>query len=238
MDTRGFMMTQWSPVLFLAWLGCDRAASITVGDATTSDAPLSDASVGCAVVSDLGLLSLMGTSTSPGDFIDTDRTGPLAGRTILSIGGYLPGEGPPDILIVDYVKPLPGGFQLDVPITFDPDPHASPYIAASYILGDIDVTTVTVGRIYYADSGSVMVSEVGETSGARIRGTVSQTTYREIDDQGADVLNGCAAWIGGLTFDAYHNGMNLAPPTGSGEVRPLSRAEWAAVDAIRALHRR
>jgi hypothetical protein len=229
----------WSrPVLLLAWLGCDHAASKTPADATTIFDTLSDSIAACSVVSDIGLLSLMGPSSSPRDFIDTDRTGALSGRTVLSIGGYMPGEGPPDILIVDYVKPLSGGFQLDVPIAFDPDPLSRPYIAASYILGDVDVTTVTVGRIYYADSGSVMVSEVGEISGARIRGAVSQTTYREIDDQGADVLNGCAAWIGGLSFDAYHNGMNLAPPTGSGEVRPLSRDEWAAVGAIRARYRR
>jgi hypothetical protein len=201
------------------------------------DAPI-DQMATCAVMTSLGGLNLV--STMPSDYIDTDRGGSLAGRTVLSVGGRLPSSTAAllDVLVVDYVKPMAGGFQLNTAINFDPNPAAAPFVAASYVFGDLDpnVTPNTVQNFYYASNGSITVTAVGETSGAAIKGSVASTSYREVDDNNADVPSGCATALTALNFDVVHNGMNFAPPTGNNAdgLQPLSREEWAAVNRIRA----
>jgi hypothetical protein len=188
----------------------------------------------CAVMSSLGGLNLV--STMPADWIDTDRGGSLMGRTVLTIGGRLPSSTAAliDALIIDYVKPTAGGFQLNTAINFDPNPAAAPYVATSYVYGDLDSTAMTVQNFFYAKDGSITVTSVGETNGAAIKGSVAATNYREIDDMNADVAGGCVTALTGLNFDVVHDGMNFAPPTGNLEgLQPLTREEWSAINKIR-----
>lgn len=200
------------------------------------DAPV-DQQAACAVMASLGGLNLV--STMPDDWIDTNRGGSLAGRTVLTIGGRLPSSTAAliDALIVDYVKPTAGGFTLNTAVNFDPNPAAAPYVAAAYVFGDLDpnVTPNTVQNFYYASTGSITLTSVGETSGAAIKGSVSATNFREIDDNNADVPGGCTTALTALNFDVVHDGMNFAPPTGTVDgLQPLTREEWAAVNKIRA----
>ena len=200
------------------------------------DAPI-DAAPACGVMDSLGGLNLV--STMPQDYIDTDRMGSLAGRTVLSIGGRLPSSTQAliDVLIVDYVKPTAGGFVLNNAINFDPNPAAAPYVAASYVFGDFDSAAMTIQNFYYASTGSITVTAVGETSGAAIKGMVAATNYREVDDQNADVPGGCTTSLTGLMFDVVHNGMNFQNDTtqpGPNTLIPLTKAEWAAVNEMRA----
>jgi hypothetical protein len=137
------------------------------------------------------------------------------------------------VLVIDYVKPT-GGFALDTPIAFDPDPRTAPYVAASYVLGDFDMATMTAAQTYYASSGSLTMTAAGETSGAAVKGTVGMTSYREIDDTGGEVAGGCSASLTSFTIDGFHNGMNFAPPTrDAGGLQALSCEERAAINQLR-----
>jgi hypothetical protein len=226
---------------WLVLMGCGGGGSRPPDAKIFFDDGLVDQVANCGVMASLGALDLV--KAMPSDWIDTDRTGALAGRTVLTIGGRLPSSvaAATDVLVVDYVKPTVGGFQLNTAITFDPKTDAAPYAAASYVFADLDetVTPPYVANTYYASSGSITVTAVGETSGAAIKGSVSAVSYREIDEMGADVAGGCTTALTGMTFDVVHDGSSFAPPTGdSVGLQPLTRAEWAAVDAIRAQRRR
>jgi hypothetical protein len=218
-------------------IGCGGGGSTPDAQPGPGDENLIDQRPQCAVMPSLGGLNLV--STMPTDWIDTDRTGSLTGRTVLTIGGRLPSSTAAllDVLVIDYVKPTAGGFTLDTAITFDPNPAAAPYVAASYVYGDLDSSTTpaTVQNFYYANTGSITVTAVGETNGAAIKGSVSAVSYREVDENNVDVAGGCATALTGLSFDVVHDGMNFAPPLGGFEgLQPLTRTEWAAVNSIRA----
>lgn len=232
-ETRGMTMRVFVSVLLV---GCGG------GHSTEPDARINldhdgwvDQVASCAVQLELGNLNLV--SAMPSDWIDTDRTGALAGRTVLTLGGSLPSStaGARDVLVFDYVKPTTGGFALNTAVSFDPDPKAAPYVAASYIFGDLDVSTMTVGNAYHASTGSITLTAVGETSGAAINGTITETKYLEIDDGKELVPNGCYARLTGMTFDVVHDGMNFAPPPAGAVdgLQPLDREAWAAVRALR-----
>jgi hypothetical protein len=226
------MLAQRIGLSFILMTGCDGGGGSPAVDATVVFDGVRDSITLCTVMPNIGSFDVM--VATPQDFIDTNRPGALAGRTVLTFGGRLPTStaAAVDMLVIDYVKPT-GGFALDTPISFDPDPRAAPYVAASYVFGDVDVSTMTAVQMYYANSGSLTMTAAGETSGAAIKGTVGMTNYREIDETGGEVPGGCSSSLTSFTIDGFHNGMNFASPTGdAGGLQALSREEWAAINQV------
>lgn len=202
------------------------------------DAPI-DAPATCSVMNDLGGLSL-GSMAMPvsNNWFETPMSGPFMNRTVLSIGGRLPSSTAAllDVLIVDYVKPVAGNFTTNNPVNFDPNPN-SVYEAASYVFGDADPNSnpLQVANFYYASNGSITLTQVGEAEGSPINGTVAATNYRDVDDQGADVPNGCTTALMGLSFNLVQmTPMMLQPPgePAPGQLIPLTPDEWKRARAI------
>lgn len=205
------------------------------------DSPTIDAPAACAVMASLGNLNLGNAMAMPpmavtSDWIDTDRMGSLTGRTVLSIGGRLPSSTASllDVLIVDYVKPQAGNFLTNTPVNFDPDPAAAPPVAFSYVFGDFDTAAMTIQNFYYASTGSITLTAVGEADGSTISGSVAATNYREIDDMNVDVPAGCTTSLGGLGF--YLTQMTMAfdnkQNPGLEGLQPLTAEEWQAARQI------
>jgi hypothetical protein len=71
--------------------------------------------------------------------------------------------------------------------------------------------TSTIKNFYWADSGSITMTEIGETNGSAIKGAVMMTTYREVDQQtGASIDDGCTTMLVALTFEMIQDA--AAPP--------------------------
>jgi hypothetical protein len=128
------------------------------------------------------------------------NAGMLAGRKALDVGGSVTAGGNiRDILIFRLLKPMNGAFPLNAPTTFDPNPNTEVPAAWSFWLGDAEISgtsIVSVGATYWANTGSITLTSVGEADGATIEGSTAPVTWREIDDQGADVPGGCTASMG------------------------------------------
>ncbi|MBA3499538.1 MAG: hypothetical protein M4D80_19760 [Myxococcota bacterium] len=238
------MRTQlFSSILLAALVGCGGGGGSNKPDAKIFlDAPI-DAPPMCAVMNSLGGLTLAGGMGMPpppamGDWVDTNRGGSLMGRTVISIGGRLPSSTAAllDILIVDYVKPTTGGYMLNTPITIDPNPLAMPYVAASYVYGDLDTSAMTVQNFYYASpGGTITFTQAGDVNGAMIAGMQGMTNYREIDEMNADVPGGCTTSLTALNFTLVHQDAAFqAGQSAPGGLVPLTKDEWKAVNAMRA----
>jgi len=193
------------------------------------DAPI-DAPPMCAVTASLGGLSL-GSMAMPvsADNFDQPTMGPFMGRTVFSVGGRLPSSTATllDVLIVDYVKPVAGGFLTNTAVNFDPNPNAV-YVAASYLFGDFDSSAMTVQNFYYANSGSVTLTQIAEANGSPINGTVAATNYREVDDAGADVAGGCTTALTGLAFNLVEMTAFQPGQVAPGGLIPLTPDEMKA----------
>jgi hypothetical protein len=237
------MRTQlFSSILLAALVGCGGGGGSNKPDAKIFlDAPI-DAPPMCAVMASLGGLTLAGGMGMPppplmSDWVDTDRMGSLTGRTVISIGGRLPSSTAAliDVLIVDYVKPLTGGYLLNTPINMDPNPAAAPYVAASYVFGDFDSSAMTIQNFYYASSGTITFTQAGDVNGAMIVGMQGATNYREIDEMNADVPGGCTTSLTALNFTLVHQDAAFqAGQSAPGGLVPLTADEWKSVNAMRA----
>jgi hypothetical protein len=98
-----------------------------------------------------------------------------------------------------------GVFPANTAVGFDPTSGAAAgmtaYAAAALIKGDLHPLDGTVQNFYWADSGSITVTEIGEADGSAIKATVMMTTYREVDQQTGDsITDGCTTMLVSLTF--------------------------------------
>jgi len=191
------------PVLFLA-VGCgsDGTKKPQLLDAKVFLDAGVDAAPTCAVPNTFGALTLSnGGAPVESDWFFVPTMGADAGKTVLSIGAGLPGSTATvrDIIVVNYVKPLTG-FALNTAVPFDPSPTSATSVAYAYILGDYDTGTKMEAMDYFGSTGSITLTAVGESDGSAITGSFAASTYREIDENGADVANGCTSSLGKLDF--------------------------------------
>jgi hypothetical protein len=173
----------------------------------------------------------LGTMAMPapaGDYFDTVTNGPDAGKVLFILGAGLPGSmtGAVDALFIEVIKPA-AGFATGTAYNFNTDPNAATYVAASYILEDVNSQAMSYTRIMYASSGSVTFSMIGENNGAAIRGTVPATNFREVNEMtGADVAGGCTVSLASLAFFTSQQAARQAEyPMWSDGSRPLTQEE-------------
>jgi hypothetical protein len=233
-------------ILLAALVGCGGGGNNKPDAKIFLDAPI-DAPPMCAVMASLGGLTLAGPvmngQPTPlmSDWVDTNRGGALMGKTVISFGGRLPSSTAAliDALIVDYVKPTTGGYQLNTAIPFEANAaSATAFVAASYVFGDLDQSAMTVQNFYWsgtsstAPSGSVTFTQAGDVNGAMIVGSVAATSYREIDDMNMDVAGGCTTSLTGLMFNLVHQDAFQPQQPMPGGLVPLTADEWKAARAI------
>lgn len=195
------------------------------------DAP-PDMTPACLAESPPGALSLGSTQMrSAGDYFVVPTSGPQMGKTVFFMGAGLPGSTATaaDVLAFEYVEPDSGGFVTDAPVSFETNGAAGTYVAASYILADYNSTAKTIGQVFWASSGALTLTDIGESDGSMITGSVNTTNYREISQTtGMDVSGGCTASLMGLSFalTQMEPAMPFAPDkTPAGELVELSQAD-------------
>jgi len=178
-----------------------------------------------------------------GDWFVSFTQGDLAGRKAFDLILNMSPEGVamPDVLAIRLIKPTAGNFPINQAQTFDPNPNTAVPNAWSFWLGDVTLNGGMIADVrqeYYANMGAITMTMIGEADGANISGSTAPITWREIDDQGADVAGGCTASMGvgsasntGFTF-------NLQQMAGAfqqqnqgdfGDARPASPELTAAV---------
>lgn len=202
------------PVLFVA-VGCgsDGTKKPMLTDSKVFLDAGPDAAPTCGVMNTFPTLTL-GTAampTNPADWFDNPTTGPNTGKTVLSIGARLPGSTATaiDIFVVEYVKPVAGGFALNTAVPFNPDPNATSAVAYGYIFSDLDSTGMNYNNFYFASTGSLTLTAVQEQDGGITTGTMAASNFREVDEMtGADVAGGCTTSFAGLSFALKQ--MNMA----------------------------
>jgi hypothetical protein len=202
-------------VLFVALAACGGGGNSKPDAKIFLDAAI-DAPPTCGVMANLGGPFSLGSMTDrvgdgtpagdmPVDWFSVPTTGAFAGRTVFGFGGRLPGSNAAiaDVLFVDVVKPTAGPFPLNTAQNFNADPN-SVYVAASYLFADVDLadaTGNTFAQILWANSGTVTLTSVGETTGGNNDGMITATNYREVDRMtGADAPGGCTTTLAGLNF--------------------------------------
>jgi hypothetical protein len=143
----------------------------------------------------------MGNGPVKGDWFVMFTQGDLNGRKAFDIILNMSPEGVamPDVLAIRLLKPAAGNFPINQAQTFDPNPNTAVPNAWSFWLGDVTLNGGMIADVrqeYYANMGSITVTAIGEADGANITGSTAPITWREIDDQGADVAGGCTASMG------------------------------------------
>ena len=172
-------------------------------DAGVDSAPL------CGTMSAAQPLGL-GTMQMPraGDYIEVPTTGPQMGKTVFVLGAGLPGSTMTaiDALFIEVVKPGASWQPTNQAINFDTNAASTTYVAASYIIEDLNQgPPVSYARVLWASSGSVTFTSINDTQGALINGQAAATNFREINEMtGADVAGGCTASHAGLGFFLQH----------------------------------
>lgn len=175
----------------------DDAAIVDAG----TDATL-DAAHACSVPADLSTLTLgMPGMEAEANFFAMASTGPNAGKTIFTLAGAL-GQNPPvTVLDIEVVKPV-GGYAVNTAYAFssNADPNFA-YSARSFLYGNYDSGSNTHDQYLYASSGSITFTAIGEAPASMITGTVTVTSYREVDETtGVDVPGGCTSTLQGMQF--------------------------------------
>jgi hypothetical protein len=135
-------------------------------------------------------------------------------------------QGPPqDALVIDVVRPA-AGFATNQAYVFETNPNAATYVAMSYLLADVDQQSMAA-MTYWASSGSVTFTAIGENANQNITGSVTAVNYREINPQTAqDVPGGCTASIAGVMLYLLQNQPSLTAGDG-----PFTQAQLKAIDA-------
>jgi hypothetical protein len=129
--------------------------------------------------------------------------GQYMGRTIFAILIGLPSGNAAlsDSVEIVVAKPAAGGFPANQALNFEVSPAVMAPTARSVAFGDEDEAAMTVANVYWPSSGTITFSAIAEANGSTITATVNGVKYREIDEQGADVPNGCTMEIGALTLN-------------------------------------
>ena len=99
-------------------------------------------------------------------------------------------------------------FPIGTPVNFDTSATAAAgttaYAAAARINSDID-KQAAIGTFYWAASGSITVTQLGETAGSVIQGEVMTTSYHEVDQAtGVAIADGCTTSLVALKFNVLH----------------------------------
>ena len=164
-----------------------------------------DAAPVCTADAMLGNLNLM--NTMPNDYFIIPMAGQAnAGMKTLLIGGRLPSStaAGADILAFEVVRPA-AGYQTGTAYTFA-TALSNMYPAAAYVLGDL--TQTDYAQLYWASSGSVTFTAVGEANGTTISGMVTAVNFREMNEMTSqEVPGGCTSSLGGLMFSVVHMDM-------------------------------
>lgn len=220
-------------------------APVTPDAKVFMDAP-PDMTPACLAEIPAGTLSLGSMQMRrSGDYFVVPESGPHMGKTVFFMGAGLPGStaAVADILAFEYVEPDSGGFVTDAAISFETDGAMTNYVAAAYILADVNRSAMTIGQVYWASSGALTLTDIGESDGSMITGSVNTTNLREISQMtGADVPGGCTASLTGLSFALTQMAatMPFAPEkTPSGDLLELTEDEklflLGQIERLRAL---
>ena len=221
------------PVLFVA-VGCgsDGTKKPMLLDAKVFlDAGI-DTPPACSVMASLGSLTI-GSAAAPamGNFFYIPPSGPDMGKKEFRLAGNLPSSTATekDQLIIEYQKPT-AGFAL-TPKNFEPNSNA-PTTVDAYLLGDVTgmPPNSTIAHFYWATTGALTLTAIGEADGNPITGSVSMSNLGEIDQMtGAPVTGGCATVLGGLAFNlsqkAAFIGDGQQPQAVGNELQPMSSDE-------------
>lgn len=174
-----------------------------------------DTAPACGITGPLGQLSFGSMQMrQSGDWFQTPTSGPLMGRTVFYIGAGLPGSTATaaDVLSFQVVKPMTGDFTTGSAINFDADPTSTTAVASSYVVVDYNSSTKTSAQVLWAGSGSITLTAIGEDNGDMITGSVSTTSYREINQMtGADIAGGCTLDLMGISFALTQMASPFAP---------------------------
>lgn len=177
----------------------------------------------CLLESSYPAFTLPSQGRATNDWIRVGTSGPLQGVTYFGITIILDDPGLTD---VTFIVPKPGvGWDLDVPYAFVTDPNATQAEAISFA-GENDAAGNPT-RTLWPSNGTITFSEIGQNQGDNVTVTVSATNYREVDDDGNDVPNGCTTSFGGIT-------MNLTQATTVALAPFLSKAKVDAREAAKA----
>jgi hypothetical protein len=248
-------------LLFTVLVGCGGGGDSRPDAKIFLDAPV-DAPPMCAVVCQLKPPDLMsdlcvganytsirfgGGANGPvaGDWYTTfgADAGGLANRKALDIvlamspssAGQLQ-----DILIFRVLKPTTGGFPINTPIMMEGDPNAATPAAWSFWLGNATVLNNMIQQspppeqFLWANGGSsVTLMMAGEQVDGLIDLTTTGLTWRELDDNNADVPGGCTTAVGmGANGFEFHLKQDVASFQSSGSksyeengIRVLTGAE-------------
>jgi hypothetical protein len=178
-------------------LDSDAQGPSDAGTDTTPDARL------CFLPADL-MTPTIGTGSDPaiGEFFDTPVMGPNQGKKMFFLGGVFGGASPVNGMGIEVVKPATGfATNQAYPFQMTWNPTVA-YTTAAYLLGDYDQATGKAKQMLVASNGSITFTAIGETSGAAIRGSVSMTSFREVDQKTyLDLPGGCTSQFTSLTFE-------------------------------------
>ena len=223
------------PVLFVA-VGCgsDGTKKPMLLDAKVFlDAGI-DAAPACSVMASLGSLTIGAAAPAMGNYFSIPMTGPDTGKKQFNLAGNLPSSTATekDQLIIEYQKPV-GGFAL-TPKNFEPSANA-PTTVDAFLLGDVTgmPPNSNIAHFYWATTGALTLTAIGEADGNPIMGSVSMSNLGEIDQMtGAPIAGGCATVLGGLTFNLIQkaafvgDGQPQTVSNAGNELQPMSPEEW------------
>lgn len=107
----------------------------------------------------------------------------------------------------------PGDTWPTTPLTFETTPSNTAHVYA--IIGE-NVVNMMPEKLYWVSSGSITFSEIGETMGAKITFSTTDSNFREINTMGADVPGGCTISVGALqVFLEQSTAVQVAAPRDS-----------------------
>lgn len=185
---------------------------------------------------------MCGDGTIQCDFYNIEDTGPNTGTNklemgvLLSDGGENVGAGN-DVIIYQILSP----FILNTPVNWLTDAAASEtasYAAATFLLNSEN--GVDVERLLWATNGSATITSTSEAPGGVTNVTMTNVTYKEVDDAGAVVAGGCEATVGIKGFALTNGNGTFQKPKraepGSREETLLRNAsdKIARIQALRA----
>ncbi len=213
------MRTQmFGSFLLVALVGCGGGGDSKPDAKIFLDAAI-DAPPMCGIPS-APLNGSVGSVATPamGNFFQNPTSGQYMGRTIFALGILLPSGtvALADSIEVVAAKPTTGPFPKNTAIPFEINPAVMAPAGRSVGFGDEDSATMTVQNLYWPSSGSITYSAIAEATGSTITAQMAMTTYREIDENGADIVGGCTMAIT-LAFNlrqmppAFQPGTNGAP---------------------------
>lgn len=131
----------------------------------------------------------------------------MTGTIYFGIAIKMNNDATPDVVYFIVDEPS-GGFVSGVPYSWITDPTSSATGAVSFLDTDVDASNNTTQELW-PQNGTIQFSMIAKTAGANVFATVSATTYKEIDDNGALVAGGCTSMLGGMNL--YLKNTNAAP---------------------------